>query len=348
MLKISICSGGTGGHMFPAIALMEELIAKGHNVYIVTDTRGNAFCNNVKNKVVLKTIRFSRKKFWSGIVSFCQVFLRVLKLWNNETPNIIIGFGGLFTFIPAFLGKIFGAKLIIYEQNSVLGKANKVLSYISDLKLSTLMEANEKWKVVSSPVRREFLNLKNIQCTYDGDNLRIMIIGGSQGAASFSHMIPEALSMLTDEEKKKLYIVQQVGDNNFANLQDWYQKIGIKAKLITFIHNIAEEMTLSNLIICRSGASTLAELSEIARPAILIPYPNASDNHQFFNALCYKNIMGAWLVEESKDAKFYLKSIIRDILNDKNLLQQKIENIKRKNKSDFYSVFDEYIKQIEK
>ena len=335
-MKIAICSGGTGGHMFPATALLEELQKRGHQVRMITDERGSVFCKNVENKVILETIRFSRGKNFAAIASMFRVFLEVSKVWKKDTPDIIIGFGGLFTVIPSLVGKVFGAKLIIYEQNAVIGKANRLLSWIANVKLCTLFQ-KESWKIVPPPVRKEFLDKKKSAYICDF-KIKIAVIGGSQGAASFSDIVPCALSMLEDKQKENIEIIQQVSLEKIFILQKKYDEIGIKASLETFIHNIAEEMLSSQLIICRSGASTLAELSAVGCPAILIPYPNASENHQLLNAMHYQDKGKAWIVTESSDIEKKLCAIIANIINDRSLLKKRVKNIMSNNK-EFGEVF---------
>lgn len=319
MAKIVICSGGTGGHMFPACALFELLKVAKHQVSILTDTRGEVFCKNIEEKIVLNTVRFSLKKLHIAISNLLCTSLRVLKIWKHNNPDIIIGFGGLFTIIPILIAKMLGTKVIIYEQNAIIGKANKLLSIIADLKLATFID-NGKWTKITAQVRKEFINAANISYKCD-DKIKIIIIGGSQGAVSFATIIPGALSLLDKEQRNNIEILQQVSAKQLEALRQTYQHINIKARLVTFIYDIANEMASSQLVICRAGASTLAELSTLGKPAILIPYPHASENHQFFNALYYKNKNAAWIIEESEEASRNLSILLQKILTDRKQLQ---------------------------
>ncbi|MDR2724074.1 MAG: UDP-N-acetylglucosamine--N-acetylmuramyl-(pentapeptide) pyrophosphoryl-undecaprenol N-acetylglucosamine transferase [Holosporaceae bacterium] len=339
-LKIVICSGGTGGHMFPACALFKALQKKGSDVVIVTDTRGNTFCHDISEKIVLNTIRFSYKNFL--LVSYYSLlaFLKFCKFWFGKRPHVIVGFGGIFTVIPLLLSKILGSKIIIYEQNSVLGKANKLLERFADLKL-TSFRLDENWIEIPAPVRSEFL--KNIPYKCD-EVVKILIIGGSQGATSFSNIVPQAIGMLDSRERKDIEIIQQVNYANIDQLERAYQNLGVRSTLKNFVHDIAEVMLNSQLVICRSGASTLSELSATGRPAILIPYPNASDNHQYYNALYYKNKKAAWLLEEKDDVAVELGKILRQILQNRELL--KIASFYMLNSS-VNSAVDSFIKHIE-
>lgn len=343
-LKIVICSGGTGGHMFPACALLETIKQCGHHAHMITDTRGDAFCNGIEDKTVVDTIRFSKKDILDAATASFKVISKFFNLWKSDCPDIIIGFGGIFTIAPIMVAKFLGAKVVIYEQNSIVGKANKLLSKISNLKLSTF-NIDQSWKLISSPVRKEFLASKHVPYSCDGI-IKIVVIGGSQGASSFSRIVPGALSRINENQRGNIEIIQQVSTGNISELQQKYQRIGIPAKLVNFVHNIADEMSSAQLIICRSGASTLAELSAIGRPAILIPYPEAAENHQFYNAMYYKNKNSAWIVEENKNTEKNLSEIIFSILNNRELLKTTASNMMNKLIGDSSVTFVDFIEKL--
>lgn len=304
--------------MFPACALFGELQKKGHDVCMITDRRGEVFCKNIQRKIVFSTVRFSYKKILSVIVNFTGVFFRLLKIWRSERPDIIISFGGISTFVPVLVAKLRGAKVVVYEQNSVMGKANLLLSKIANLRLSSF-DFGEGWTQIQAPVRDGFYRTVPYKC---GNKLKILIIGGSQGARSFSEIIPNFLARLTEDEKKKIEIVQQVSYGNIEELSAVYDKLHVKHQLLKFIDNVAEIMQDSQLAICRSGASTLAELSALGCPAILIPLPTAADNHQFFNAMYYQKKGAAWVFEEKADVDKLIADKVKVFLQDKELLKK--------------------------
>lgn len=322
-MNVVICSGGTGGHMFPACALHGAFVKKGHNSIIVTDSRGDVFCSDISKKIVIPTVRFSFKRVYEVIMCECRTFFEFYRLWKKDKPDVIIGFGGILTIVPMLVAKIFGAKLILYEQNAVIGRANKFLSKVSNYRLSHF-DCHKGWMRMASPVRKEFLNATKY--VYE-DKLNILVIGGSQGAKSFSSILPCALSELSLYDRSKIEITQQVNDQQIRGLQNAYEKIGLRAHLRNFISNVAEVMSNSQLIICRAGASTLTELAAIGRPAILIPYPKAADNHQYFNALYFKNKRAAWIFNETKDNIKELSDTIYQILHNKELLKIAASNI---------------------
>jgi UDP-N-acetylglucosamine--N-acetylmuramyl-(pentapeptide) pyrophosphoryl-undecaprenol N-acetylglucosamine transferase len=344
-LRVVICSGGTGGHMFPACALFSALKNK-HDVFLVTDARGVVYCDNLRRSmvVVIETIRRS-----GGICDLgksIRTFFSLLRLWNRNPPDIIIGFGGLFTVVPLLAAAILGSKVVLYEQNSVAGKANKLLSPLARMKLS-FFDISGSWQRVLSPVREDFLRLSNVPYCCDPDSsIKIVVIGGSQGARSFSQIIPDAILRLDEAKRQKLEIIQQVKHEEQEQLEKFYTTIGVKFTGKHFLHNIAEIMASVQLVICRSGASTLAELSTLGRPAILIPYPNATDNHQFLNAIDYVNKNAAWLVEEKNDAAEKISSILEKVLGDRELLKSAASNMINKNMANANDLFVEILEDI--
>lgn len=323
MDKFVICSGGTGGHMFPACALCDELASNGYDVELVTDERGSVFAKRISNKTVLKTIRFS---FFS-IIHLIGIIFILFRRWIFNRPAIIVGFGGLMTVAPIIIAKILGAKVVIYEQNAMIGKANKLLSHISNLNVSMFLLSDKKqWVKQLSPVRKEVMKFRDVK--YCCDNLvNILSVGGSQGARSFSSIIPEAISKLSDEFKKCITITQQVAYGDIGNVESAYKDIGVEYNLLNFIDNIGEMMANAQLVICRAGSSTIAELLCIGRPAIFIPYPKATDNHQFFNANYLQNIGAAWVVKEDDNTSDSLSQTICEILKNRELLKLAASNI---------------------
>lgn len=332
--------------MFPACALFDTLKQKGYSVKLVTDKRGNVFCNDINNsdKILLNTIRFSIRHLAAVIFKSAGVFFKLFRMWFNNRPTIAIGFGNFCTIVPLITAKIFGAKIILYEQNSIIGKANSFLSYIADLKLAAFV-VGDGWQHLASPARKEFLEKKNIPYVCD-EKIKILVIGGSQGAKSFNSIIPMAISKLDESLRQKIEITQQVEYENLEPLQEFYQKFGVQSTLLKFVNNVAEIMSDSQLVICRSGASTLTELSVLGRPAILIPYPKAANNHQYHNALYYKNKNAAWLLEEKdnfQETALELSKILRNILKNKELLKSTASNMINTSAS---NAMDDFVKLI--
>lgn len=343
-MKVSICSGGTGGHIFPACALFESLKQRGHIVNIVTDTRGERFCTDISQKTVISTIRFDLVNAVDALKKSFQAAKKLATMWWNDRPDIIIGFGGVFTTIPTLIGKILGAKIIIYEQNAVIGRANKLLAHIADYKLSNFA-VSYRWYRMASPVRKEFIQKAGTPYNADSEKLRIMVIGGSQGAISFAQIMPRALNKIGKKQRINIEIVQQVRDEKIESLQKKYDKMGVKAELTEFVQNAAEEMAKCQLVICRAGASTLTELATLGRPAILIPYPSAAENHQYYNALYYQNKKAAWIVPEGEGIEQRLADLIINLLEHRELLKSAASNMISESVNDSTEIFADFIEK---
>ena len=329
MAEVLICSGGTGGHMFPACALFEILKSKGRSVKLITDDRGNVFCNAIENsdKILLETVRFSIRGAIPLAFRLFFIFLKLLRCWWRDPPKVAVGFGNFCTIVPLITARIFGAKIILYEQNAIVGKANRFLEKIAAQKFSNF--PIEGWKTVPSPVRKEFAKEKHKKYICDG-KIKILIIGGSQGAKSFNEIIPHAVSELSEEQRENIELIQQVSYEEVQPLSDFYHKLGVKASLVKFIYNVAEIMADSQLVICRSGASTLTELSTIGRPAVLIPYPRAANNHQLKNAEIFEKNGAAWIIEEKQnnaDTAKELSQLLKKFLGNRELLKSAASNM---------------------
>ena len=343
-MKVALCAGGTGGHLFPAIALAEALESKHHEVTMVTDDRGAVYCEHFENKKVYKSVRCSLKGAFVLLFRLLGVFISFLRFCKSEKPDVIVGFGGIFTVVPVIVGSMCGIKIVLYEQNTVIGRANRYLLNFADLKLSAF-SIGGSWKMQHSPVRKEFLKEVPYKC--DG-KIKILVIGGSQGAKSFSTIIPAAIKGLSAEERSELEIVQQDSYGDIDELKQKYDSFGVKSVIGKFFNNVSELMGKCQLVICRAGSSTLTELAAMGRPAILIPFPRAMDNHQYLNAKRYVDRNAAWLIEEDSCASERLKNILKQILRNREILKQKSGHMYNKNLEDASDGFVRLLENIGK
>lgn len=322
-MKVVLCAGGTGGHLFPAVALAEALEKKDHDVTIVTDERGVVYCEHFEKKKVYGSVRCSLRGVLSLFFKLTKICFSFWRFCRTQKPDVIIGFGGVFTVVPVIIGRMCGIRIVLYEQNAVIGRANRYLSSFADAKLS-VFSIGGSWRMQPSPVRGEFL--KEIPFNDDG-KLKILVIGGSQGAKSFSTIIPSAVKGLSAEERSEIEIVQQESYEDVDELKQRYDRLGVKSVIGKFFQNVSELMGKSQLVICRSGSSTLMELAAMGRPAVLIPYPRAVDNHQRLNAKRYVDRNAAWMIEEDCYSSEKLKNILKKILRDRSILKQKAEHM---------------------
>ena len=310
---VILATGGTGGHVFPAEALAGELAGRGYRLALVTDHRGDAF-SGVLGELDTYRIRargVAGKKLISMLLSGSELaigFLQARTLLRKLAPHMVIGFGG-YASVPTMLAAVFGGfAAAIHEQNAVLGRANRMLASRVE-KIATCFDVvvgvpegmNAKVVRTGMPVRPSVIACRETPYPELNDDspLHLLVFGGSQGARVLSDVVPDAVSRLGGHLKQRLRITQQCRPEDLDRVFDAYANAGVAAELETFFADLPKRIGTSHLVIGRSGASTVAELTTIGRPAILIPYPNATDDHQSGNAHAIDEVGGGWLINES-------------------------------------------------
>ena len=327
--KIAIVAGGTGGHIFPAISLLEQLINEKKEIIFFSDTRVRNIINKNKNlfkkkNVTFYSLKISRnfKDFFCFFKNFFKIFIYIKK--NN--PKIIIGFGGYTTIPFLLISKILFKPIILHEQNIIIGLTNKIFSPFSkkiifgwgDKKKNKI---NKKFFYIRNPVRKKILNLrKKVKFITHKKKIIILIVGGSQGATILDNIIPKSLHLLPNQIKKNIEVYHQCSKNNFDSVKKNYLKNKIKCTCKTFFNNLPDIMFKSQFVISRSGASTLSEISTLGKPSILIPYKFAKNNHQEKNAkwLIDKGA-GTMLLENELTVENLKNEIMTFIINKKKL-----------------------------
>ena len=291
-----LAAGGTGGHLIPAFALATELHGRGHHVALITDERGA----NIPGKPdfltahVLPAGRFGKNPLgWvAGVRAVMEGRAMALRLFEHFQPSAIVGFGG-YPALPALLAAT-AAKLpsIVHEQNAVLGRVNRLLAgrvnaiATSYEKVDRLSPKHaHKVHLVGNPVRAEVLALRDqdFPAFTEESLLRILVTGGSQGARILSEVVPDGLAMLPPPLRERLQVTQQCRPEDLEAVRARYASHGIPAELGTYFEDMHERLADAHLFIGRAGASTIAELTAVGRPAILIPLPIATDDHQTAN-----------------------------------------------------------------
>ncbi|MEE4453879.1 undecaprenyldiphospho-muramoylpentapeptide beta-N-acetylglucosaminyltransferase [Novosphingobium resinovorum] len=293
-----LAAGGTGGHLIPAFALAVELHARGHHVALVTDERGAAIPGkpDYLTTHVLPQGRIAGKnplgwlKGAKGVLAGRRMALR---LFESFEPTAVVGFGGYPAMPTMLAARAAKLPIVLHEQNSVLGRVNRWFAKKVDA-IATSAEKTEKLDpalagkvtVVGNPVREDVLRLREQPYPeFTEDSLfRILVTGGSQGARVLSDVVPEGLAMLPPALRSRLQVIQQARAEDIERVRERYAAHGIPAELATYFENMAERLAGAHLFIGRSGASTIAELTAVGRPAILIPLPYAMDDHQTANA----------------------------------------------------------------
>ncbi len=310
MTRILLAAGGTGGHVFPAVAVAEQLKSMGMKPVFITDRRGKPMIP----KEFSATAIFAASPYGAsnmarlkGLLKLATGTLQTLLLHMIYRPKLVIGFGGYPAVAPVLVGKTFHAKAMLHEQNAYFGRANHFLApHVDKVALSwdgTSNISNDilaKCNLVGMPVRSAFhqIGSQPYKAPAEDAPIQILIVGGSLGAEIFGTTVPEALSRLPDDMRARLKITHQVRTNQIDDVRAKYKAAGITASLTSFIDDMAQEMATAHLVVCRSGASSVAELAASGRPSILVPYPDAMDDHQTANANALVEIGGGWLIPE--------------------------------------------------
>ena len=308
-----LAAGGTGGHMIPAHALAEELRARGHTVALVTDARGAAIPGLFAGAEVhvLPSGRLgggplamigALRGIWKGRA-------RARALYRRRRPAAVIGFGG-YPALPALLAALAASvPTAIHEQNAVLGRVNRLLARRVKAIATGYPEvarlpgsARPRVRLVGNPVRAEVLALRAQPFPpLTGDGVfRLLVTGGSQGATILSDVVPEGLAMLPPAFKARLQVTQQCRPEDIDRVRGAYARLGIPADCATYLPDLPERLGWTHLFIGRAGASTIAELTAAGRPAILVPLPSATDDHQTANARAMAKGGGARMIRQDR------------------------------------------------
>ncbi|MEO8176097.1 MAG: undecaprenyldiphospho-muramoylpentapeptide beta-N-acetylglucosaminyltransferase [Sphingomicrobium sp.] len=312
-MNFVLAAGGTGGHMVPAHALAVELKSRGHGVLLITDDRGARFPGLFDN-VPVHILPAGR--LGGGPISWLRALRSVASgrseargLYRNHRPDAVVGFGGYPAFPSLLAASAMRIPTLLHEQNAVLGRVNRLLAGEA-VAIATGFEAVERLKprhrdktvTIGNPVRESIARLGEMPFPPFDElaPLKILITGGSQGASVLGSVVPEGLAMLDPSLRRRLQVIQQCRPEDIERVRARYAELGIPAELMTYIEDMPDKLAEAHLVIGRAGASTLAELTAAGRPAILIPYPSATDDHQTVNALEMTRAGGARTIPETQ------------------------------------------------
>ncbi|GAB6051614.1 undecaprenyldiphospho-muramoylpentapeptide beta-N-acetylglucosaminyltransferase [Magnetospira thiophila] len=309
---IVLAAGGTGGHVFPAEALAEELLSRGRRLALITDRRGTAYGGRLGQ---LETYRIragalaGRGLFGKlrGALELAIGILQARRLLARLRPAVVVGFGG-YAAVPTVLAATSsGRRTILHEQNAVLGRANRLLATRVDRIATSFshqegLPAKVSAEIVHTglPVRPKILAQRDVPYLVPSDDgpFRLLILGGSQGAHVFSQVLPAAAALLPDELRQRLEITQQCRPEDLEQVRAAYAASDVSATLAPFFDDVPERLARCHLLIARAGASTIAEMTCVGRPALLVPYPHATDDHQTRNAHAVDEVGGGWLMPQ--------------------------------------------------
>lgn len=310
--SIMLAAGGTGGHLFPAFALAEELKRRGIAVDLMTDMRGDRYGSGFPARQVYQVPSATlASRAPSDIAKTAGALARgtraAFSVLGAVRPSAIIGFGGYPTFPPLLAARLRGIPTAIHEQNAVLGRANKLLAkrvtaIATSFERTKFLEGTlaDKAVLTGNPVRQSVIDAaaRRYEAPTSDGVIRILIFGGSQGARFFSDTVPLALFALPDHIRKRLRVVQQAREEDLDRVRDAFVEASISAEVAPFFADLPARMAAAHLVIGRAGASTVAELTVIGRPSILVPLPHALDNDQLNNARRLAESGGAWCYEQ--------------------------------------------------
>lgn len=310
--SIMLAAGGTGGHLFPAFALAEELKRRGVVVDLMTDMRGDRYGSGFPAREIYQVPSATlASRSPADIAKTALALARGTKaafaILGRVRPSAVVGFGGYPTYPPLVAARLRGIPTAIHEQNAVLGRANKLLAgrvtaIATSFERTKFLEGKlaEKAVLTGNPVRQAVMDAaaRPYEPPAADGVIRLLIFGGSQGARFFSDAVPLALFALPDDIRRRLRVVQQAREEDIERVNEAYTEANISAEIAPFFADLPARMAAAHLVIGRAGASTVAELTVMGRPSILVPLPHALDNDQLNNARRLAESGGAWCFEQ--------------------------------------------------
>ncbi|MEQ8817244.1 MAG: undecaprenyldiphospho-muramoylpentapeptide beta-N-acetylglucosaminyltransferase [Thalassobaculum sp.] len=328
---VLLATGGTGGHVFPARALAEALLARGHRVGLVTDRRGTAFetesgplevhrirAAGIAGRGVLAKVR--------AVGELVLGYLEARRLIASLTPSVVVGFGGYASVPTVLAASARGVPVVLHEQNAVLGRANRLLAPRADAIAVSFADVRKvraadrrKLELTGNPVRGAIRAVRDrVHPMLAGDApIPLLVTGGSQGASVFADLVPAAVKLLPTDLRDRLRVSQQAREIELEQVVAAYRDIGVVAEVRRFFDDMPARLADARLLICRSGASTVAENTVAGRPALLVPYPHAIDDHQTANARAVAAAGGARLLPQAALDAATLAECLTEVLSDR-------------------------------
>jgi len=332
-----VMAGGTGGHIFPGLAVAEALRERAWRVHWL----GGA--GSMESQLVpprgfaFETIAFSgvRRK---GVVTLALLPVRLLKaFWQSirvvrrVKPDVVIGLGGYITFPAGMMSVLLGRPLVLHEQNSVAGMANRILAAVADRVFTAFPNVLKRATWVGNPLRPAFLQQPGPAERLDSRSgpLQLLVVGGSLGAKGLNEIVPKALALIAPDRRPT--VLHQSGAKQIDELRANYAAAGVLAECTPFIDNTAQAYADADIIVCRAGASTVTEIAAVGCAAVFVPFPAAVDDHQTTNAKFLVDAGGGWLVQQRDLTPEWLANLLRTV--DRNELVRRAEAAKKMQKT---------------
>jgi len=341
--KILLAAGGTGGHMFPAGALAEQLKEAGYEVHLATDKRGMAYVSNLTpmelHQLPAATVYGGGLlalplRFITLILSLVASFILIIRL----RPKVIVGFGGYPSFGPIMASLVLQRVVLVHEQNAVLGRVNKLAANIGAYVATSFKDtanmpaaAARKMRRTGNPLRPAVLQASKGGYRYlaPASAAELLIFGGSQGASIFAEIVPRALALMPEEKKRRLRVVHQVRRLEMRDTLDAYGKEGIYSEIRDFFDDLPVRMRRSHLMIARGGASTVAEMMALGVPTIFVPLPGSLDQDQAHNVRKLGRLGCAVVIDQKDLTAAHLAAEIEKLMGDEKRLQRMSDNARK-------------------
>ena len=301
-----IMAGGTGGHIFPGLAVAQALLDKGWRVHWL-GAPGSMESRLVPARgIPVELVAFGGVR-GKGLSTLALLPFKLLRaFWQSRRvvrrvrPDVVVGLGGYITFPGGMMGVLCGIPLVLHEQNSVAGMANKVLAGVADRVFAAFPRVLAKAEWVGNPLRTEFLNQPNPDARFAGRSgpLKVLVVGGSLGARALNTVVPQALALIPEAQRP--VVTHQAGERQIDELRANYAQAEVAASLTPFIDDTAQAFADADLVICRAGASTVTEIAAVGAAAMFVPFPSAVDDHQTRNAQFLVAQGAAWLLPQAE------------------------------------------------
>ena len=338
-----IMAGGTGGHIFPGLAVAEALRERGWRVHWLGG-RGTADHPSMESQLVpprgfpFESIEFSGVR-GKGVATLALLPLRLLKaFWQSIVvvrrvrPDVVVGLGGYIAFPAGMMSVLLGKPLVLHEQNSVAGLVNKVLAVVADRVFTAFPKVLKNATWVGNPLRPAFTQQPEPAVRFVGRSgpLKLLVVGGSLGAQALNRIVPQALALIPEAQRPQ--VIHQSGARQIEALRENYRAAGVQAELTPFINDTARAFAEADLVVCRAGASTVTEIAAIGAAALFVPFPAAVDDHQTTNAAFLVDSGGGWLVQQRDLTPGFLAEMLQK--TERPALLQRALQAKKMQKTD--------------
>lgn len=314
-----IMAGGTGGHIFPGLAVAQELRTRGWRVHWLGAPASMESRLVPAQGFALETIAFGGVRGKGPLtlallpLRLLRAFWQALRVVRRVRPDVVVGLGGYISFPGGMMAVLLGKPLVLHEQNSVAGMANRVLASVADRVFTAFPDVLRKGQWIGNPLREAFMQQADPAERFAGRTgpLRLLVVGGSLGAQALNDTVPQAIALLAREERPE--VTHQSGAAQIDRLRANYAAAGVEAELTPFIDDTASAFAKADVIVCRAGASTVTEIAAVGAAAVFVPFPSAVDDHQTTNAEFLVRAGGGWLLAQRELSPQGLAEMLRKL-----------------------------------